>query len=94
MKQFKEIPDFKTEDEEREFWSSVENIFDYLDPAKFVLRDPPMVPKTPGLHNLRLSPEMEREVQRLSSERKIGFQEMITQLLAAGLKQQGLQPGV
>jgi hypothetical protein len=92
--ELKPIPDFKTEDEEFEFWSSVENIFDYLDPAKFKQVPPPMVPKTPGLHNLRLSPEMEWEVQRLSHERKIGFQEMIQQLLAAGLKQQGLQPGV
>ncbi len=49
MKQFKQIPKFKTEDEERKFWDNVENIFDYLDPAKFVEAEPPMVPKTDAM---------------------------------------------
>jgi hypothetical protein len=93
MKALKEIPNFKSEDEEREFWGNVENIFDYLDPEKFVSIDPPMVPKTFGLHDVRLSPEMERDVQRLSRERKLSVEEMVRQLVAAGLKQQGLQPG-
>ncbi len=93
MKQFKTIPNFKTEDEEREFWDTVENVFDYLDPEKFVLTDPPMVPKTPGLHSVMLSPEIESEVQRLSREKKLSVDEMVRQLVAAGLKQQRIQPG-
>jgi hypothetical protein len=88
----KPIPDFKTEDEEFEFWSTADST-EYLDPAGWRRVPPPMVPKTQGLHGVILSPEMEHEVHRLSRERKIDIQEMITQLLAAGLKQQRLQPG-
>jgi hypothetical protein len=91
MKKLKELPKFKNEDEEREFWAT-HSFSDYYDIKKFK-RMPPVSAKTPGLHNLRLSPEMEGEVQRLSQERKVGVQEMIQQLLAAGIKQQRLQPG-
>jgi len=90
MKKLIPIPEFKTEDEEFEFWSSVENIFDYLDPAKFVLKDPPMVPKT---LSFSAPAEMEEEVKRLSKEKNVKVEEMVRQLVAAGLKQQGLQPG-
>jgi hypothetical protein len=91
MKKLKPIPDLKTEDEEFEFWSSVENIFDYLDPDKFVLKDPPMVPKT---LSFSAPADMEQEVKRLSKERKVNIDEMVRQLVAAGLKQQRVQPGV
>jgi hypothetical protein len=33
MKKLKEIPDFKDEDEEREFWST-HSLIDYIDPSK------------------------------------------------------------
>jgi hypothetical protein len=91
MKKLKPIPDFKTEDEEFEFWSSVDNIFDYLDPDKFVLKDPPMVPKT---LSFSAPADMELEVKRLSKEQKVEVGEMVRQLVAAGLKQQGLQPSI
>jgi hypothetical protein len=52
-----------------------------------------MIPKTHGLHSVILPPEMENEVQRLSREKKMSVEEMVRQLVAAGLKQQGLQPG-
>ncbi len=90
MKKLKAIPEFKTEDEEFEFWSSVENIFDYLDADKFVQKDPPMVPKT---LSFSAPAEMELEVKRLSKERKVDVPEMVRQLVAAGLKQQRIQPG-
>ena len=93
MKQFKEIPKFKSEGEEREFWANVEDVFDYLDPEKFVLQDPPMVPKTPGLHDIMLTPELEREVVRLSKDRNVNMREMLRQLVTAGLQQQRIQPG-
>ena len=93
MKELKQIPNFKTEDEEREFWDNVENVFDYLDPEKFVLSEPPMVPKTAGLHDVIFPPDMEREVLRLSREQKMSVEEMVRQLVAVGLQQQRLQPG-
>jgi len=90
MKQLKEIPKNMTEDESFEFWSTHDST-EYLDPKKFK-RVPAYVPRTDGMH-VQMAPEMEREVQRLSRERKIDVQEMIRQLLAAGLKQQRPQPG-
>ncbi len=89
MKKLKPIPDFKTEDEEFEFWST-HDFTDYLDPEKFVLKDPPMVPKT---LSFSAPAEMEQEVKRLSKERKVNIEEMVRQLVAAGLKQQRVQPG-
>ena len=86
MKQLKEIPKFKDEDEERVFWDTHE-IFDYLDPKKFVETAPPMIPRT--IH-VSVPIEMEREVELLSKERKVSIEEMSLLLLAAGLKQQHL----
>ncbi len=94
MKKLKPIPEFKSEDEEFEFWSNCDST-EYLDADGWKQIPAPMVPKTPGLHNLRLSPEMESEVQRLSRERKVDVQELIQQVFAAGIQQQQrFQPGV
>ena len=93
MKQLKEIPKFKTEDEEREFWDNAE-IFDYLDPAKFVETAPPMVPKTKDVMLQNLLADMTPEVERLSREKKMSIEEMVRQLIAAGIKQQRIQPNV
>jgi hypothetical protein len=54
---------------------------------------PPMVPKTQGLISLIMPPEMEQAVQRLSRERKKEIHDLVRQLRAVGLKQQGIQPG-
>jgi hypothetical protein len=89
MKKLKPLPDFKTEDEEFEFWSK-HDFTDYLDPKKFVVKDPPMVPKT---LSFSAPAEMEKAVKQLSKEKKVKIEEMVRQLVAAGLKQQGLQPG-
>jgi hypothetical protein len=91
-KKLKPIPEFKSEDEEFEFWSTHDST-EYLDPDGWRRVAAPMVPKTPGLLSLIIPPEIEREIQRLSRERKIDVHEMARQLLASGLKQQGLQPG-
>jgi hypothetical protein len=92
MKQLKEIPTFKSEDEEREFWDKAE-IFDYLDPAKFVETDPPMVPKTKDLVLHQVLADMSTQVERLSREQKMSVEDMVRQLVAVGLKHRGLQPG-
>ena len=88
----KPIPEFKSEEEEFEFWSKADSS-EYLDPQGWRRVDPPMVPKTVGLHDILLTPDLEREVQHLAKERKVDVQEMIRELLSAGLRQQRLQPG-
>ena len=94
MKQLKEIPKFKNEDEERKFWDNVENIFDYLDPNKFSRVPPPMVPKTEDTVFLRMPHSMTESVERLSKEKKVSVEALVREFVAEGLKHNGLQPGV
>ena len=90
MTKLKPIPEFKNEDEEFEFWSTCD-FTEYLDPngwKRGSSKDEPALSET-----FRIPPEMIPLVQRLSHERKVDIQEMIRQLLAAGIKQQRPQPG-
>ncbi len=86
-----ELPKFKSEDEEREFWTT-HSLLDYYDIDKFELTPAPMSRKDSVLMNMLA--DMTPEVERLSREKKMSIEEMVRQLVAAGLKQQGLQPGV
>src|SRR6266481_672151 len=92
MSKLKPIPEFKNEDEEFEFWSTADST-EYLDPAGWRRVPPPMIAGNEDTVFLRMPHALTEEVERLSRERKIDVQEMIQQLLAAGLKQQRLQPG-
>jgi hypothetical protein len=89
MSKLKEIPTFKNEDEEREFWAN-NSFTDYLDPKNFKRIPAPMTPKTHDAIFLRMTHTMSSEVERLSKEKKISVEEMIRQLLSAGLSQQGI----
>ena len=90
MKKLKEIPKFANEDEEREFWST-HSFTDYVYPKSWKRG----APNTDGNEALvrRVLAEMTPEVERLSRERKMSIEEIVRQLVAAGLKQQGIQPG-
>ncbi len=90
MKQLKELPKFKNEDEEREFWST-HSFLDYYDMKKFQRVPPLAASHDVDLH--RVLAGMTDQVERLSREKKMSVEEMVRQLVAAGLKQQGLQPG-
>jgi hypothetical protein len=89
MKQLKKLPEFKNEDEERAFWTT-HTFLDYYDIKQFTRVPPLMEERT---LSVIVPAEMDNEVQRLSRERKISVEAMVRQLLAAGLKQQRLQPG-
>jgi len=91
VKELKPIPEFKSEDEEFEFWSTIDNVFDYVDADSFTRVPPLAASKDFVLHQLLAG--MTDQVERLSRERKLTIEEMVRQLVAAGLKQQGLQPG-
>ncbi|HEY3875633.1 MAG TPA: CopG family antitoxin [Candidatus Kapabacteria bacterium] len=93
MKELKEIPDFKTEDEEFKFWSSVENVFDYVDASSFRNVPAPMIPMTKEVFLHQVLAGMTDQVENLSRKKQLSIEEMVRQLVAAGLKQQGLQPG-
>jgi len=90
MKKLKELPKFKNEDEERDFWST-HSFLDYYDIKKFKRMPPLVASKDVVLHQMLAG--MTEQVERLSREKKMSVEEMVRQLVAAGLKQQGLQPG-
>jgi hypothetical protein len=90
-KKLKAIPEFKNEDEEFEFWST-HDFTDYIDPKSWKRVPAPMVPKTKGLVSFEMTPEITKQVNRLSEEQKMRIEDVINQLLAAGLKQHGLRP--
>jgi|GEM_PF-7064775 len=90
MKKLKVLPKFKNEDEERDFWST-HSFLDYYDIKKFKRMPPTVATKDIALHQVLAG--MTEQVERLSREKKLSIEEMVRQLVAAGLKQQGLQPG-
>ena len=85
-KPLKEIPEFATEDEEFEFWSTHDST-DYIDPKSWKRVPAPHVPRTPGLLNFQMTADISDEVVRLARELKIPVQELVQQLLATGLEQ-------
>ncbi len=86
-----ELPKFKSEDDEREFWTT-HSLLDYYDIDKFDLVPAPMTRKESVLMNMLA--DMTPEVERLSREKKMSIEEMVRQLVAAGLQQQRVQPGL
>jgi hypothetical protein len=90
MKQLKQIPKFANEDEEREFWST-HSFTDYIDPKSWKRGTPSTEVREAEVR--RFLAEMTPEVERLSREKKMSIEEMVRQLVVAGLKQQRLQPG-
>jgi hypothetical protein len=93
MKKLKTLPKFKNEDEERDFWAT-HTFLDYYDIKKFKQVPPPMVPKTKDVILHQVLADMNDQVEKLSKKKKLSIEEMVRQLVAAGLKQQGLQPRV
>ncbi|HWF43540.1 MAG TPA: CopG family antitoxin [Candidatus Kapabacteria bacterium] len=84
MKKLLEIPKFENEDEEREFWDS-HSFTDYIDSKSWKRGSSDAV--------LRVLAELSPEVERLSREKRLSIEEMVRQLVAAGLKLQRPQPG-
>ena len=84
MKKLQEIPKFANEDEECEFWST-HSFTDYIDPSSWKRGSSETI--------LRALNDLSPEVERLSREKKLSIEEMVCQLVAAGLKRQQLQPG-
>jgi hypothetical protein len=92
MTKLKPIPEFKNEDEEFEFWSTADST-EYLDPAGWHRVPPPIIAANEDTVFLRMPHALTEEVEQLSRKKKLSIEVMVQQLLAAGLKQQRLQPG-
>ena len=91
MKPLQEIPKFANEDEEREFWST-HSFTDYIDPKSWK-RGSSTSSEVNEAAVRRVLAEMSAEVEKLSREKKMSIEEIVRHLVAAGLKQQRLQPG-
>jgi hypothetical protein len=92
MKQLKQIPKFANEDEEREFWST-HSFTDYIDPKSWKRGTPSKEVSEAAVR--RMLADMSPEVERLSREKKTTVEEMVRQLVAAGLetaRRGGLHP--
>ena len=92
MKELKAIPEFKNEEEEFEFWSTMDST-EYLDPAGWRRVPPPILGKMEDAVFLRLPHSMTENIERLSKEKKISVETLVQQILAEGLKHRGLQAG-
>ena len=89
----KNIPAFKTEDDEREFWSTHDST-DYVDPKKLI--------RVPALENLKdagnpillvLPQNISKEIKKLARESHVSTEQMIEQILALSLRnRQRAQP--
>ncbi|MFI5264695.1 MAG: BrnA antitoxin family protein, partial [Candidatus Kapaibacterium sp.] len=90
-KEYKKIPDFKTEDEEREFWSTHDST-EYIDWSKAIKAGPfPNLKRTEGLIELRVSDPVMKNLKSLAKENDIS--ELVQRYVAEGIKRDtaGLQ---
>lgn len=81
MKKFKKIPDFKTEDEEREFWSTHSSV-DYIDWSKAVRVEFPNLKLSTTTISLRLTSSLLDDIKRQANNRDIPYQSFIKMILA------------
>lgn len=87
-KKIKQIPKFKNEDEERDFWDN-HSVVDYFDMSKAIVN-----PKFPNLKfssksiSLRLNESMLDDLKILANRRDVPYQSYIKMILADRIKQE------
>ncbi len=92
-KQSKNIPAFRTEDEEREFWASHDST-DYIDPTKLI-----EVPPLANLENigdpimLILPTDLSIELKALAKKNHLSTERMIEQIIVLDLQNRRFQAG-
>jgi len=84
------IPQFKNEDQEREFWAT-HSVVDYLDsfePVEFDLSE--LKPSTKTI-SIRLSESMIDQLKRLANKRDVPYQSWLKILLGEKIREENLQ---
>lgn len=80
MKKLKKIPKFKTEDEERKFWSTADST-EYVDWNKSKrVNFPNLKPSTKTI-SIRLPESMLEEIKALANKRDVPYQSLIKIIL-------------
>lgn len=92
MKKFKQIPTFKTEDEERDFWAT-HDLTDYFDMRKAErvsfpnLKRTNFTPPTRTI-SLRLPQPLFSQVKHLADKRDVPYQSLLKIFLAERVRQE------
>lgn len=79
------LPEFKNEDEERDFWDTID-ITEYFEPADFKRVVFPNLKRTKRLISIRLPEELIAAVKEKASERSIPYQQLIREYIERGVK--------
>ena len=87
MSKLKKIPKFKTEDEEREFWSTHDSpqYVDYTKAKKVLF--PGLKPSTRSI-SIRLPASLIEKLKVLANERDVPYQSLMKILLAEKVKEE------
>ncbi|MHB1686109.1 MAG: BrnA antitoxin family protein [Ignavibacteriaceae bacterium] len=87
MKKLKEIPDFKNEDEEREFWSTHSSV-DYIDWSKGKLAKFPNLKPTTESISIRFPKSMLTDIKILANKKDIPYQSLIKMFVSEKIEEQ------
>jgi predicted DNA binding CopG/RHH family protein len=83
----KQIPEFRTEDEEREFWATHDST-EYIDWSKAEARKLPNLKPTLRTISLRLPVSMIEDLKVLANKRDVPYQSLLKVFLAERLNQE------
>ncbi len=87
-KKFKPIPEFKTEDEERKFWSK-EDSTDYVDWSKAIVN--PEFPKlkfSNETNSIKLPQGLLKDIKNLANKQGVSYESLVTDYLTERVKQE------
>ncbi|HBH46813.1 MAG: hypothetical protein A2445_04720 [Candidatus Jacksonbacteria bacterium RIFOXYC2_FULL_44_29] len=84
MKKLKQIPKFKNEDEERDFWAKADSTL-YLDWAKAELASFPNLKPSTKTISLRLPEGLLNRLKTTAHQKDIPYQSLIKMILAQSL---------
>lgn len=87
IKKFKKIPNFKSEDEEREFWSTHSSV-DYVDWSKAVHVSFPNLRMTSKPITLRITISMLDRLKERANSLDVPYQSLMKVYLEQGLQKQ------
>lgn len=85
MKKQLNLPKFKNEDEEREFWSNID-LSEYFEPSDFKRVEFPNLKPTKRLISLRVEESLVEKAKRKAAKLHIPYQTLMRQILHEGLE--------
>ncbi|OGM77348.1 hypothetical protein A2188_03190 [Candidatus Woesebacteria bacterium RIFOXYA1_FULL_43_9] len=90
-KKFKELPEFKNEDEERKFWATHDST-DYFDWSKAKRVIFPNLQLTKKPISLRITTSLLAKVKSVANKKDMPYQTLMKQYIAQGVEQEFTHP--